>query len=117
AYSSGGTFQQLHRAIRGKMEVWATQKSDGSLGPIAWRGPYIDNVLLYNTAPGLYTYDLAIRDNGSVVKTMTGNMLAAREDNQFCRLDGQWEWTANDPSPVSGGIWVDQDYAFTRKTM
>ncbi len=117
AYSSGGTFQQCHRALRGKMEVWATQKADGTLGPIAWKGPFIDNVLLYNTGPGLYTYDLAIRDNGSQVKALAGNMIAAREDNQGGRLDGQWEWTANDPSPVSGGIWVDQDYTFTRKTM
>lgn len=105
-----------HRYLRARMEYLVCEKGDTSLGPIASRGPFIDNMRAFITngtdAPSEFDYTINWKRNGASQRSQAGVKHMGMTLAQFCRPDGQWDWTANEPV-----IWVGQDYRDSRKTL
>lgn len=118
----------VHRFLKAVMYYWVTQKADGTLGPIASKGPFIDNTEIYSptgsiTNAAQFTYDLVWLRGGIVQRGIDGlgNGAAYQQVPHVamtfmtaCRPDGQWDWAPQSADPK---IWVSQDYRQTRKTL
>ena len=115
AFKNGST---VHRFLRARMEYLICEKANTTLGPIASRGPFIDNTRVINNSgtgpsnPSEFGYDVNWKRNGVSQRSMAGNTQASMSWGNFCRNDGQWDWTANEPVVV-----VTQDYTVARKTL
>jgi hypothetical protein len=106
---NGTTHQVCLQAV---MEYWATENADGSLGPIASKGPRIENMQMYK--PGCATkvnYDLTFLRNGVRQRQYLNITQTGFTGNVATRPDGQFDWTSDDPQ-----IWVNQDCSLVRKT-
>lgn len=107
-----------HAYLQVHMEYLVAQKSDGTLGPIASRGPFLANTqVMKNTAAGInnpsqFNYDVAFTRGGNTVRSEGGVPHVGLSFANLPRSDGQLDWTANDP-----GIWVGWDYAKLRPTL
>ncbi len=100
-----------HRFLEAVIEYWVCEKADTTLGPVASRGPFIRNIQAFKTNPSQFGYDLSWKRNGSVQRSEIGVPHPSLTIQTLCRIDGQWDWTANDPV-----VWISQDYTLTRKT-
>ena len=69
AFTNGSTTQVALQAV---MDYWVTENSDGSLGPIASKGPFVEDMLAFKPNFANYTYDLTYLRNGSSVRQMPG---------------------------------------------
>ncbi len=107
-FVNGSTTQAALRAV---MDYWVTENTDGSLGPVASKGPFVEDMQAFKPNFANYSYDLAYLRGGTPVRSMTGVQQAGMTSMVMPRLDGQWDWTANDPNAV-----VTQDYTLVRAT-
>ncbi len=106
-FKNGAT---THRFLWAWMYYAVMQLSNGSLGPVASLGPFIDNTMALETNPSRFDYTVAWKRNGVVQRTYA----IQHTSMTFAKLprpDGRWDWSTNDPT-----IWISQDYTKTRKT-
>jgi hypothetical protein len=107
----------VHAYLVARMEYLVCQKADTSLGPIASRGPFIENIqMLKSNAeslnnPGQFTYDLNWKRNGVSQRSQLQVPHIAGSFACMPRYDGLWDWNTADPQ-----IGITQDYNLTRKT-
>lgn len=106
-----GTFQQAHRFLQARMFYWVTQKTDGSLGPIASLGPFIEHLQILNTDLSEFGYTANWVRNGVTQRSQASVTQPAMTSSILSRSDGQWDWSANDPQ-----VWVGADYNLVRAT-
>jgi hypothetical protein len=108
--NSGGV---AHRFLQAVMIYWVTQKSDGTLGPIASWGPAIENLQMLKPDPSAFTYDLTWYRNGVQQRQQLQVPHVAQTSALMPRPDGLWDWTPTTDDPK---IFVTQDYAAVRAT-
>lgn len=107
-----------HAYLVARMEYLVCQKADTTLGPIASRGPFIENLQLLKANaesvvnPSQFTYDFNWLRNGSSQRSQLQAPNITGSTAKLCRYDGQWDWNGTDPQ-----IGVTQDYTLTRKTL
>lgn len=102
-----------HRNIFAAMYYICYETSVGGSGPCASEGPFVENGWVrlslgtYNEMQSTtqYNYSLAFSRGGSVVRSYANLQDASYHGNIVSRADGQWDWSADDPS-----IWVGQNY-------
>jgi hypothetical protein len=100
-----------HRFLQAVMEYWVCQKADTSLGPVRSRGPFIENTLMDLTDPSRFNFDMTWKRGGAAQRTRVGVELHCGAIAAGCRVDGQGDWSTNEPSLV-----VTQDYNLVRAT-
>lgn len=93
------------------MDYWVTERANGTLGPIASMGPFVENLYLWKTNPGLWTADLTWKRNGTQIRQYLATPIPCLNVGVMTRPDGQWDWTASDPQ-----IFVTQDPVLVRAT-
>jgi len=100
-----------HQFLQAVMEYWVCQKADTSLGPIASRGPWIENTQLFKADPSRFNFNLAWKRATVTQRSWTDVRTHCGSIAVGCRNDGLWDWTANEPV-----VFVTQDYTQTRAT-
>lgn len=90
---------------------WATQTSGGALGPITFEAPSIENMQMFGTNPQSWTATMTWLRNGVSQRSQVGIPIYAATKAEMPRIDGQDDYSANDP-----GIDVTWDYTQVRAT-
>lgn len=100
-----------HRHLVARMEYDDYETQALGQGPIASRGPFIENLFAFKRNPSEFDYDIAWKRGGVVKRSQVGVQQAVFSSAPLTRADGLRDWTANDPK-----VTILADYNQTRAT-